>query len=373
MKKKYNLGFAPKIIDRYVAKEFLISYLIVMMVVLSLRVLIDLFLQFDEFVETKATGQAPGVIEVAGFILNYYVPKLFEYFRDFSGMIILLAAVFSLMRMTRQNELTAILASGISLKRVVAPIVLLGFVLNILMVVDQEFILPRLADKLTRRHDERDQLRAVRDFLLSDRDQSLFYGRRFDPQTKIITNMLVLLRSDGQMIGHVTADQAKWDYDREVWKLTNGLYFKDETGNVQQDIREWPEYQSNITPEYLWLQRNSSFKNLMSYPELSRLIQRRQLKKNDELEAISETHFRLATPIINMVMLLLGLPMLASREKRNTKSAIFMAILGAGGCFIATFACKLMAGSIIEPFTAAALPIIIFTPLSILALEAIKT
>jgi len=77
MKKKYNLGFAPKIIDRYVAKEFLISYLIVMMVVLSLRVLIDLFLQFDEFVETKATGQAPGVIEVAGFILNYYVPKLF--------------------------------------------------------------------------------------------------------------------------------------------------------------------------------------------------------------------------------------------------------------------------------------------------------
>ena len=373
-RKKYKLGFMPKILDRYVAKEFLISYMIAIMVVLSLRVLIDLFLQFDEFVETKATGQSPGIFEVAGFILDYYVPKLFEYFRDFSGMIILLAAVFSLMRMTRQNELTAILASGISLKRVVAPIVLLGFGLNIVMVVDQEFILPLLADKLIRKHDETSELQTVKDFLLPDRNQSLLYGQKFKPQSKTIKNMLVLLRDKGQMVGHITADKAQWDVERKVWKLTEGLNFDEVSGSESQRQQKILIYESDITPEYIWLQRNSSFKSLMSYTELNRLIRRRQLKRIDEIEAISETHFRLANPIINMVMLLLGLPMLVSREKRSTKSAIFMAMLGAGGCFVATFACKLMAGSVIEdPFIAAALPIIIFTPLSILALDGIKT
>ena len=100
-------------------------------------------------------------------------------------------------------------------------------------------------------------------------------------------------------------------------------------------------------------------------------------------ETITEKHFRFTDPIINMVMLLLGLPLLVSREKRSTKTSIGLAMLGAGGCFIVTFACKLMVGEDIfgqffsnQDFTYALLawmPIIIFLPLSVLALDSIKT
>ncbi len=363
---KKEFKIIPKIIDRYIAREYLFSYLIAIVVVLSLRTLIDLFLQFDEFSE-KADDTA---FQVIASIINYYTPKLFEYYRDFSGMIVLLAAAFSLIRMSRQNELTAILASGISLKRVVAPIILLGFGLNMIMVVDQELILPHLADKLTRKPDEVQEARIVQIWNLRDKDNALISGQ-FNAQTNELTKFMVIQRNDSIMTGVIMAKAAKWDTDQKHWVLTKGKYRKPGVESNKSPVVL--KYESDLTPEYLWLQRNSSFKSLMSKSELTQLILRRQLKPIDEAEAIGETYFRLSDPIINMVMLLMGLPMLISRDKRNPKSSIFLAIIGSGGCFIVTFACKLMVGTGLEPFMAAALPIIIFTPLSVLAVDSIQT
>ena len=377
---KYELGLAPKIIDRYIAREYLISYLIAMVVVLSMRVLIDLLIEFDEFAETTSSGAAPGALEVIRNISGYYGPKLFEYFRDFSGTIILLAAAFSLARLTRNNELVAVLASGISLKRVIAPIVFLGFLLNMLMVCDQELILPRLADKLSRRHDEMAELRLLHNLFLPDRDNSLVYARTYDPGTQTMTDVRILLRDKGRMISRITADQARWDGQAWVLSGAGACYFQigDDQKNpaeIWKDISRWT---SDLTPEYLWLQRHSAYKGLMSSAELTDLL-RRNLRPADRADAISEKHFRFTDPVINMVMLLLGLPMLVSREKRSTKTAMFFAFAGAGGCFIVTFACKLLAGSGIyvgadlKQLLLTWLPVIVFLPLSVLALDGIKT
>lgn len=396
-----QVELTPKILDRYVAREFLISYIIALLVVLSLRIILDLFVQLDEFVEAKSDQAAPGALTALGYILDYYGPKTFEYFRDFSGMIILLAAVFSLARMTRQNELTAVLASGVSLKRVIAPIVLLGFVLNMLMVIDQEFILPRYADKLVRRHDEMNRLRSLSINLLPDKNNALLTANEFDPQEKSLRGVQIILRAAGRATGVITASAAHWDESRQRWRLTEGqlLIMERTTESVSRD-RLWKidYYPSDIpsvsadnsqsqpatllSPDYLWLQRHKNFKTLMSGAELSNLM-KLELKPAQRAETITEKHFRFTDPIINMVMLLLGLPLLVSRERRSTKTSILLTMLGAGGCFIATFACKLMIGEDIfggffgSPYFSYALlawvPIIVFMPLAVLALDSIKT
>jgi len=370
---KYQ-SLIPKILDRYVAREFLVSYVIALAVVLSLRVILDLFVEFDEFVEARSGQFAPGAITVIGYIASYYGPKIFEFFRDFSGTIVLLAAAFSLTRLTRQNELTAVLASGVSLKRVIAPIVLLGFLLNLLMVIDQEFILPRIADKLVRENDEMETVSTVEDWQLPDRDGALFSTPGFNYQTGTLLNLQVIHRQDGQAIGVTTARSAQWDQENQLWRLDEGVYteISGSEGFFGQISQPREVYQSAITPEYLWLQRHANFKSLMSSSELTGLM-RRDLKDADRKEALGEKHFRFTDPVINMVMLLLGLPLLVTRERRSTKTAIFLVILGSGGCFVATFACKLLAGEALSPLLAAWLPIIVFMPLSVLALDSIKT
>ena len=71
-----------------------------------------------------------------------------------SGIIPVVAAAFTLMRLSRFNELTAMLAAGVPLLRIAMPIILVSLVLNALLLVDQEIVIPRMIPKLTREHDE---------------------------------------------------------------------------------------------------------------------------------------------------------------------------------------------------------------------------
>ncbi|MBI9018910.1 MAG: LptF/LptG family permease [Phycisphaerae bacterium] len=385
--KKEKKGFKLRLLDKYVGREFLISYAIALSVILSLRILIDLLVMYDEFVETQKGLADPTAFEVLANIAAYYGPKIFEYFRDFSGIIILIAAIFSLARMARQNELVAILASGISLKRVLAPIILLGIALNMLMVLDQECIIPKLADRLVLKHDEMRNIQTVDISSLPDRNNSLFSGT-YDPKDGSISDLYIILRHEKQMYALIKASRATWNPKQESWELTDGrkIFYTgfDHETNCQFEHKsdivttKFDSYKSDLPPEYLMLQRNSAFKNVMSSLELSQLL-KRNLKPVERAEILSEKHFRFTDPLINMTILLLGLPLLISRERKNTKSSIAMVLLGAGGCFIVAFACKLLAGGNLyadqefKRLLLAWLPVIIFMPLSILSLDSIKT
>ena len=368
----------PSILDRYVAREFLISYMISILVVLSLRVMMDLLTMADEFIEDDVAGVSPGALQVLGKIVDYYGPQLFWYFRDFSGIIIVLASAFALVRMARQNEYVAVLASGVSLKRLIAPVVLLAFLLNLLMVADQELILPALADKLVRRHDETDRARKSFFYLLPDSYGALLSAREFDPDEQSISGMHVILRSDGQVVGQITADHARWDGDAGRWVLDNGLYFDNRTEDADwasNNIVPVPFYESDLSADFIWLRRHSGFTSLMSSGDLNQLLSQQLLKPGERTDVLSEKVFRLADPIVNMIMLLMGLPLLVSRQRRNTKKSVLLVFLGVGGCFVATFVCKLVVGewSWMHPLVAGGLPIIIFLPMSVLALDGLKT
>jgi len=363
---RIEMGLTPRILDRYIAREFLVGYLIAVFVVLSLRVVLDLFIELDEFVEDTPNQTSPSFFRVIGYIVAYYTPKLFEYFRDFSGVMIILAAAFSLVRMSRQNELTAVLASGVSLKRLLAPIILLAMLLNLLMILDQEVILPKLAGKLVREHDEIAGIDPMKVSLLADKNNSLLSGK-FNPETKSFSKLFVIIRRDGLASGLITADEAVWNDQHQHWQLTNGIYFSTEGSREPRKI-----WESDLSPDYLWLQKNSNSKSLMSSAQLAALA-RSQHKPAEQRQAISEKHFRFTDPIINMVMLLLGLPLLVTRERYSSRIAFFLAIIGPATCFIATFICKLIGGDLTDPLLAAWLPLIVFLPLSVITFDGIKT
>jgi len=211
---------------------------------------------------------------------------------------------------------------------------------------------------------------------LPDRDQALVSGC-YDPNTATLSHVLIVERDEGQMTGLIKAPHGKWTRDkwvlRDATRLKWGKTNRQGSQQTLADERKTYSYRSDLDPDYLWLQRHSGYRNLMSSAELTELLDR-PLKEPEYNEVISEKHFRLADPIINMAMLLMGLPMLVSRERRSTKTAMFLAMLGCGSCFVATFACKLLAGGVLqEPLWAAGLPVIVFLPLSIVALDGLKT
>lgn len=174
-----------KILDRYIAKNFLYGYFIALFIMIGMFLAIDLFMNLDEFSEMldavdPATGVHYTMTDVTLYTIRFYGIRCCLWFKDMAGMIIVIAAVFSLTRMTRNNELVAVMASGMSLKRILAPILLLSVLLTGLMVADQEWLVPKHAYELTRKHDDFANDEAYSIWFIGDDKGSLFCSPKYD-------------------------------------------------------------------------------------------------------------------------------------------------------------------------------------------------
>src|SRR5215218_8431140 len=151
-----------KILDRYVLYTFLKNYLISFMVLIGLYIVLDMVFNFDELaeVQSKTAGGAGGFASVLAMLRSigdYYFYQTFRIFAHLSGVIPVVAAAFTLIRLSRFNELTASLAAGVPLHRTAMPIIIAAVVLNFLLVIDQEMLVPQMIPKLVRKHDELQQ------------------------------------------------------------------------------------------------------------------------------------------------------------------------------------------------------------------------
>jgi lipopolysaccharide export system permease protein len=364
-----------KILDRYVAKNFVIGYCIAFCVLIGLRIIIDLFVNLDEFSEHPDLGSL-GIIKI---ILSFYSLHSTLYFRDFAGMITVVAAAFSLGKMVRSNELVAVMASGVSLKRVIGPIVILALLLTGLLVVDQELLIPPLSDKLVRSQDDIPGQESYDVWFIMDGNGSLICSQRFDVKTSTLHNPTIIIRRKTAMpgvwevIGRTSAEKAVYDPNTREWVLTNGRFTEKDPRKVARPIAS---YKSDITPKDIPVRRKSRHLTLLSSRQLAVLAAQRT-KIKDLAQLYSQKHFRITEPIINLAMLMVCLPILVCRDPKSMKSAIIISFGVTTACFITTFVCKMLAIEVffdrIIPELWAWLPVVIFLPIAFIELDSMKT
>ncbi|HKI21216.1 MAG TPA: LptF/LptG family permease [Isosphaeraceae bacterium] len=143
-----------RILDRQRYWSFLKAYLICYVSLVGLFIVIDAFSNFDEF-----TKRAEGV-EVFRVMARYYLVHQSLFFDYLCGVIGMMAAIFTVTWMQRNNEQLAILAAGVSTHRAIRPVLVSSVIVSGFAVANQELIMPRYAEELTKSHDD-DGLRTV--------------------------------------------------------------------------------------------------------------------------------------------------------------------------------------------------------------------
>lgn len=362
-----------KILDRYVAKNFLIGYAIAFCVLIGLRVIIDLFVGLDEFVENADQG----ILKVLTFIGEYYGLHLAVYFRDFSGMITVVAAAFSLGRMIRSNELIAIMASGVSLKRVVGPILCLSLIFIGIFILDQEVIIPSISHKLVRGQDVIPGQESYDVWFIPDGNGSLICAPQYDVNSSTFHNPTIIKREEikaglWRVTGKISANQAVYDHQSRQWALDNGRL-------IQQDLEEGlsvPFYTSDqLKPRDVPVMAKADHIALLSLWQLNELAAQ---NPRDVAQLYSQKHFRVTDPIISFVTLMISLPVLICRDPRTIKTAVLTSFTITSLCILTSFACKMLATEELffhrlMPEFWAWLPVIIFLPIAFIELDSMKT
>jgi lipopolysaccharide export system permease protein len=365
-----------KILDRYIAKNFMVGYIISFCVLIGLRIIIELFVNLDEFAEDTERG----VWVVACHVATYYAFRTTLYFRDIAGVITVVAAAFCLGRMVRANELVAIMASGVSAKRIVGPILVLAILFTGLGVADQELLIPSISDQLVRDEDEFAGEESYDVWFMVDGKGSLICSRRYVVSTQTFEEPTIITRRRApgrvgiwEVTGRISAEAATYNAQTENWDLTNGMF----TGVSSVKSQPVATYQgAELLPKDIPVRQMSGFNTLLSSRQLTALAAQKA-KIKDVAQLTSQKHFRITDPLINLTMLMVSLPVLICRDPKTMKSAILISFILTAACFVTTFVCKMLAAEVIfarlMPEFWPWVPLFIFLPIAIIELDSMRT
>ena len=365
------------VLDRYLLRSLIVNYLIGLGVMLSLYVVLDMFVNMDEFTEKGYPLKT-----VIANMIDYYVPNLALYFAQLGGGITLFACASVLARMRKLNEVTAVLASGVSLYRLARPVVIFGAIATGLLVFDTEVIVPTVAHKLARKHEEASSTHAYEVMFLKDRDGALLSAGRFEPDTGVLKSLLVMLRDEsGAASRIIEADAATWEPPTETrplgqWRLERGKSTSRITqhagalGPRGSQVVAFPEvYPSDLGPREIEVRQAEGWIRFLSLSQLRELAARATA---DHATIMRTRHGRVVTLIMSLLLLLLGLPFFLDRSPANIVGDVTKCMVVCGLCYVMTFIAQSIRLDSVSAIVAW-IPILIFGPLAMVLFDRVRT
>jgi len=331
----------PLILDEYVMGSFLRNFALV------LCSLVILFLIFTFF-------------ELIGDILRYRTPLsvVFDYLLNLIPFILnqtlpmcsLVAVLITFGALNRSSELTAMKATGISLYRIVAPVLVVATLLSAALFVFDETYLPdanRKQEALQSvikgkpaqtflRPDRKWMSGQTSDNLLSKNAEPtrIFYYQFFDSDRNVFANLTVFEFKPGtfDLTRRIFATSARWDDNLNNWVFEDGWQrtFAGEstTGYQTFTVSTFPEIHEQ--PSYFKKVDRQS--EQMSYTELGRYIQDLKQSGFDTMRLRVQLNHKLAYPLMTLVLAILAIPFALIAGKRGGIAGIGTAI-GVAICY----------------------------------------
>jgi lipopolysaccharide export system permease protein len=365
-----------KIVDRYILRSFLKAWLVCFATLVCLYVLIDLFNRIDDFTQA-ADGTSQGLARV---IARYYGYQIVLIFDRLCGVIVLLAAMFTVAWMQRSNELLPLLAAGVPIRRVLWP-VFLGTVLMVgLSVANRELLLPRVALELQNPASDPQGVKQRLAGASYEPNGILLAGQWGVRQGMVVTGFTATVpeKLAGSLL-HIKAREARYvprgpKQPSGGWLLTEATpadlpYWRD---SVIEVLDPGKFFLHTERVDFNMLTRTRSWYQFASTYELLDELQKPDTSRLSALAV--QMHLRLTLPVLTAIMVLMGLSVLLRDQNRNVYLNAGLCVILAGVFFGTCHVFRhLGEQEYLSPTLAAWLPVLFYGPTSLAMFDAIHT
>jgi len=267
-----------KILDLYIIRKFLFTFLFITAIFSAIAVVIDL----GEKIEDLITSKAP-----MGAILRYYsvfVPYIAALLAPF---FVFIAAIYFTSRMTANSEFVSILGNGISFYRILRPYLVTSMILAIGLYVGNNWVVPE-ANKVRQRFEQEYIHRKIDHHV----DIELVTEKGSDSETNISLRrysaqhmegyQFTLNRIEGhKLIYSISAPKIQWLPEDGVWRLPAYSVW-----TMNQGEEEWQKLQNldtsfQFTPDDFYFR--IEYQESMNTAELKGFIEREKLKGSEKV------------------------------------------------------------------------------------------
>jgi len=314
----------PTLLDDYVLRDFFVYLALILSTFLVLVLVFTLF----ELLGDILRNQVPAKI-VAEYLLNVTPYLLY----NVAPLVMLLAVLVTFGMMQRSNEITAIKATGISIYRVVTPVVAAAAFLAAGLFLADQFYLPHTNKRQEALHNQikgkpaQTYLRPDRKWIFGEHND-IYYYQFFDPDRDQFGNITVfqLDRRSFTITRRIHAERAHWADTLNRWIYEQGW---DRSLNVSAienyrafevatfaDLPENPSYFKKEIKQY----------SEMNYEELRRYIRDLQQSGFDVVRLRVQLNKKLSYPLVTLIMAILAIPFALSTGKKGAITGVAVAL-----------------------------------------------
>ena len=347
-----------RLLDRYVVSNFLQAYIYCIAGFLSIWLIFDISDNISTFIDEKF-----------GFMLTvkYYLTQVPEVFIILLPVSLLLALLFSLGRMSRSNEIVSMLTAGVSIPRVLGPLIGMGLLTVAASLALNYSLAPHaeMAKKNFIATARAHQFNIQGQIFRNRTDLRTWFIQSFRPGHDLFNNVQVLQQdANDNIIENYLAARATYDPQTKIWELEQvKVVHYDNAGNITDEemlpslkIEHWTETpfrlgSANVRAEYL------------SFPEL-----KEYLHFNSDFPVTllapfrTHLHYRLALPWTCLVVVCIAAPLGIGYSRRGVLASVASAVVLVFSMnFLTHLFLALGEGDRISPFVAAWTPNLIFT------------
>ena len=322
-------GTFPRILDEYVLREFVETFVLV----LASFVLLMLVFTFFELVGDILRNRIP--LSVVGeYLLNLTPSMLYQ----IAPLAVLIAVLVTFGVLNRNSELIAMKATGISLYRLVVPVVSISAILAVSLFLFDEYYLPQ-ANRRQEALRSTIKGRPPQTFLHPEQKWMfgqqhpgepgrIFYYQFFDSDSNEFANFTVFEFDPGtfSISRRIFASRVYWDDRKGAWQFQKG-WESTLAGQVQTSYREFttatfPEIRED--PSYFKKERLQSQE--MNFNQLQRYIRDLRQSGFDTMRLRVGLWHKLAYPLVCIVMAVIAIPFALTMGRRGSLTGIAVAI-----------------------------------------------
>ena len=289
-----------RLLDRHILKNFLVP------LVYILLSLLGLFLVYD--VSTKTARFLKHHVPFLDILRFYslYIPQLIALGLP---MVILLATVLGAGKMSKNNEITAMRACGVSVLRIARPLFVAGLLLAGFGFLVFETAVTRTFGEARRFEAALKGRKLVQDVIpegdfLTDDSGSLVHFSVYElakQRFELATWRKHTDNPKGEVL--VRADRVVWMGD--AWWAFGKVIVKHPDGTYSPPVPKMKMYEWDFRPEEV---TGEKFAEEMSLGELRKNVRRFRISPDKVREFQIQIHRRVALPLLNLLVVVVGLP-----------------------------------------------------------------
>ncbi len=319
---RYFLRF-PNILDRYIIKKFSSIFLLIFFSLISVFIIITFFEQIDEIYAHNKT-----ILEFLTYLM-YRIPEFIHYTLPIGAMA---SSLLCLGFLTKTNEITAMKTCGMSVYRIIAPIVLLSFLVCVGSFYLQEYISPYTNKKAEEKWNEiidippRSYSQLDQRWVMGKERNRIYYYRHFDPNIPAFSD-LSIYEFEPDSWSLKKRYFAEKGYFQEGKLLLVNCWYRDFQDNRPTNFERRETLELLDAEDQRYFIKEWKDSDQLNFGELSAYIDDIEEKGFETVEYKVDLNYKVSFPLAGLVMTLLGIPFAFSMGKRGALVGVGLSLL----------------------------------------------